>query len=543
MNRERRIILQMDVGAGAFYNEAVGPDRLADVTDYHLSVIDEPNNQIDSIWWDWTEGNSASWPSEIIPRQTAIFPRWSAAGIDPVKVLLEEARRRGREVFFSYRVNGNDNGPGEFKLVRPIKEKNLERLVQAIYPFPHYWNFVFPEVRELKRSIIEEIASLYLFDGIQLDFARTSIMFPTGEQWIHRAHLTEFVRSVRISLLELERKRGRPILLAVRVPESPVWCHYDGYDVETWARDRLVDILVLGNRSADVDLCAFRRICASSGIKLYPSWDDYHASDGYRNAPVEVFRGVAANWWRQGADGIHLFNMGSPSPSARKRMETRKVEGFSEAYLDQSLAQWEQQVQVFSEVGSGEGLRHRDKVFIIQRRGDNLGPEAWPKPTEWKTPRHMSFGANMLAQLPAALSSAEACDTLLVLTVADDVATATGAVEDITLRVIVSDPEAEALTPDERIEPTVVGNYRRPTPDASAMNAPPAKGIEKQIECRLNNLLLPEPTIEKGWLAFRVKPVQLALGENLVGLRLTKPHAGDPMKIERVEMHINYADD
>lgn len=537
VNRQRRIILQMDVGAGAFYNEAIGPDRLPDAIDYHLSPLDEKGNQIDSVWWDWTEGNSASWPSKILPRQTAIFPRWSQAGIDPVRVLLDQARKRGREVFFSYRVNGNDNGPGEFKLVRPIKEKHEERLIQAVYPFRHYWNFAFPEVRELKRSVVQELATLYDFDGIQLDFARMPIMFPPGEQWLNRQHLTEFIRSVRLSLLEIEKKRGRPILLAVRVPETPLGCHYDGYDVETWARDRLVDIFVLGNRSAEVDLAGFKSITAKTGIKLYPSWDDYHASDGYRNAPVEVIRGVAANWWGQGADGVHLFNIGGPSPAARRKMGARKVEGFPEPYLDQTLAVWDRQVKIFNEVGSVDSLKFQDKAFIVQRRGDNLGPTAWPKPTDWETPRHLYFGANMLSQLPAPLSSTGKGDTLLILPVAEDVAGGSN-VEEITLRLVVSDTKAEGLPADRRLAPTVVGNYTRPNPDASSLNKPPANGIEAQIECRLNNLLLPQAAVENGWLVFRVDPRQLAPGNNLVGLRLAKENNDVHIVIERVELHI-----
>src|SRR5678815_3712905 len=238
------------------------------------------------------------------------------------------------------------------------------------------------------------------------------IMFPPGEQWSDRQHLTAFVRSVRMTLLEIEKKRGRPLLLAVRVPESVMGSHFDGYDVETWARDQLVDIFVLGNRSADVELGKFREITAKTGIKLYPSWDDYHASDGYRNAPVEVVRGVAANWWNQGADGIHLFNIGSPSPAALAKVGKMRVEGFSPEYLDQTRTLWKRQAQIFSEVGSTDSLRNRDKVFIVQRRGDNLGPPAWPKPTEWETPRHMYFGANMLSQLPAELSNGAKADSL-----------------------------------------------------------------------------------------------------------------------------------
>ena len=61
-------------------------------------------------------------------------------------------------------------------------------------------------------------------------------------------------------LLEVERERGRPFLLAARVPENLEGCHFDGLDVETWAREQLVDIFVMGCRSFDVDIPAFRSI-------------------------------------------------------------------------------------------------------------------------------------------------------------------------------------------------------------------------------------------------------------------------------------------
>ena len=61
-------------------------------------------------------------------------------------------------------------------------------------------------------------------------------------------------------------------------------------------------------RSFDVDIAAFRRVTAGTHVKLYPSIDDHHASDGYATAPLEIYRGVAANWWQQGADGVQTFN-------------------------------------------------------------------------------------------------------------------------------------------------------------------------------------------------------------------------------------------
>jgi hypothetical protein len=155
----------------------------------------------------------------------------------------------------------------------------------------------------------------------------------------------------------------------------------------------------------------------------------------------------------------------------------------------------------------------------------------------------MYFGANMLSQLPAELSNGAKADSLVILEVADDMSNigAAANVKEVTLRVVISDPEADRLPAGSRLEATVVGNYTRPGPDPTAMNKPPAKGIEGQIECRLNNLLLPSATVEQGWLVFKVDPRQLAVGDNLVGLRLTKPVVtGAEKVIERIELHITH---
>ena len=69
-------------------------------------------------------------------------------------------------------------------------------------------------------------------------------------------------------------------------------------------------MFVLGCRSFEVDVAGFRRTTQGKNIKLYPSLDDGHASDGYCNPPVEVLRGVLSNWNRQGADGVQTFNWG-----------------------------------------------------------------------------------------------------------------------------------------------------------------------------------------------------------------------------------------
>jgi hypothetical protein len=182
-----------------------------------------------------------------------------------------------------------------------------------------------------------------------------------------------------------------------------------------------------------------------------------------------------------------------------------------------------------------------------------------PNAEDWSVPRHMYFNTNMFGALPAPLANDGKADTLLTLYVADDVNAPAGRIGRLVLRMALSDPAAMALPANERLEEVVVGNQGRPgAPNMAYRNTPPARGVEKLIEVRINNILLGPATIHggdlvlmqagdnvqdgMGWLAFPVDPKCLAVGENLVGARVTKrpADARDEMIIERLELHVDY---
>ena len=519
INRQRRIIFQDDVLANdVFRNDEVGTERLDKIIDFYMSRLDEQPNQIDSIWFEWGEGNTAVWPSEMIPCTENVFPRWWKVGIDPVEVLLTEAKKRGREVFFSYRINGSDNDdlfdpPRPFDQPIPLKAEHPDWLIYKWHP---YWNFSFQGVRDLKLGVVREVAEMYDFDGINIDFARIPVLFPS-EQWLHRDILTDFMHKIRATLLDIGKKRGRPLLLAARVPEDLMGCHFDGMDVETWARDFLVDILVIGTRTANADIAAFRHITKGTPIKLYPSFDDHHSTDGYREPDLEIWRGTCTNWWCQDPDGMHTFNLMVSSPESAQNL------GISPS------SRWETQRKVFGEIGSPDTLKEVDKVFFVERRGGGHAEYVVPSPVNWHTPRHMYFQTNMLAALPAALVDDGREDTLLTLNVADDVNAASEEIDQITLRIAISDEAGEALSEGDKLEE-----------------------IRSVIEVRLNNILLDiarAETVEasrvdafKNWLIFTVAPRYLAVGANLVGVRLSQrlPDVFGRIQIEKLELHVRY---
>ena len=105
-----------------------------------------------------------------------------------------------------------------------------------------------------------------------------------------------------------------------------------------------------------------------------------------------------------------------------------------------------------------------------------------------------------------------------------------------------SDPAAQGMPEAERLAPVVVANFARPTPEGCAHNIPVAKGIEKLIEARINNIPLGPAWVEDGWLVFPVEPQQLAVGDNLVGARVTErsPQIHEEILVERLELYVKY---
>jgi len=261
-DRQRRIILHHDViGPSVLSTPWKKPvDQLDEIVDYFMQPYEsEVAEHVDSVFYEWGEGYPAMWPSKIVRRAKIEFPRWWEAGIDPVEVLVRETKKRNREVFFTYRLNGSDvEGDSEYAdwKLSSIKRQHQDWLIKAPWDF-YYWDFTFQGVRDYKVSILREMAEIYDVDGLQIDFTRSPIVLPPGQQWKNREHLTNFMRQLRSTVQEVARKRGRPLLLAVRIPENIVGCHFDGIDVETWGRENLVDLLVPGCGAAEIDIPAF----------------------------------------------------------------------------------------------------------------------------------------------------------------------------------------------------------------------------------------------------------------------------------------------
>ena len=134
--------------------------------------------------------------------------------------------------------------------------------------------------------------------------------------------MTELLRKVRKMTEEVGMQRGRPILVAVRVPDSVGYCRDMGFDIEQWLQDDLVDLLIT--------TCYFRlnpweysvQLGHKYGVPVYPCLSDsrVRGESRFRRSSTESYRGRAMNAWRAGADGLHLFNYFNPNAAIWKEL-------------------------------------------------------------------------------------------------------------------------------------------------------------------------------------------------------------------------------
>ena len=180
-------------------------------------------------------------------------------------------------------------------------------------------NYAHPRVRALKLRIAEEFFERWDFDGIELDWLRHSLYFPRGTERESGKHLTDFMRQIRKRLKARAEKRGRPIEIAVRIPERVEWCLEGGFEVPTWIEEDLVDILILGQGLTALPSMNGLRKLMTRELPIYPCIFAY--GNGYPVSPDEVIRGNAANLWRDGANGLYTFNWFFYGPWRQKILE------------------------------------------------------------------------------------------------------------------------------------------------------------------------------------------------------------------------------
>lgn len=320
-------------------------------------------SQVDTIAYDTTAGSFgyfSRWSEvgEIFLTKEDIFRNNLTEDLllqetDPLYVMIDFAREHGLEIFWAMRMNDTHDA-STTPMLAQLKQDHPELIFGSPSNRPPYgaWSGVdygHPTVRELAFRYVEEVAEHYDVDGILLDFFRHPVLFKkvAWGQTLDQADLdslTQLMERIRNRLRELGQARGRPFLLAVRVPDTVEYARAIGIDLEAWLAQGLIDLLIPGGYfrldrwESSIDLGK------QYGVQVYPSFDESRV--GSTNNPdrarhtLEAYRGRAATAWSAGASGIHLFNMFHASHPMLK------------------------------EIGSPQTLVGKKKVYFVSVRGD-----------------------------------------------------------------------------------------------------------------------------------------------------------------------------
>ncbi len=253
---------------------------------------------------------------------------WELAkdGPDSLATVVDFGHENGMEVFWSMRMNDTHDS-GDPALFRQWKQDHPQCLMgkkgDRFKAGGNRWsavNYECPEVREQVYRFFEDVASRYDVDGLELDFFRHPVFFKPqmhGEPVTGRQCelMTGLLRRIRAMADRRAAERGRPILIAVRVPDSLGFSKAIGLDIERWMAEDLIDIATM---SGYFRLCPWEESVALGrkyGVRIFAGLSESRLKDAdavRKRRTDECYRGRAMNAWAAGVDGIYLFNYFNP---------------------------------------------------------------------------------------------------------------------------------------------------------------------------------------------------------------------------------------
>ncbi|MGV8135652.1 MAG: hypothetical protein AB2L20_10590 [Mangrovibacterium sp.] len=285
------------------------------------------------------------------PGRRNVVPEFVKLGTDPLEVTGKYARENGFEFFWSNRVN--DTHDSGHRPDKPYERWSKLKTAHPEYLFgspgeslPHgRWSsvdFNRPEIRDLCVQYYTEVCENYDVDGIELDFFRHLYLFKEVARGAvattrQLAMLTDMLTQIREMTERVGMKKGKPILVLVRIPDSIDYGRGVGIDIETWMREDLVDIVV-GSGYFRLNFWDYLVAMGHQyGVKVYAGLSEPRVQNvhpGLVRLQNPVYRARAFAAWQDGVDGIYVFNeYNTRSRYLREIGSARKLEDKNNLYF------------------------------------------------------------------------------------------------------------------------------------------------------------------------------------------------------------------
>lgn len=332
-------------------------------------------------------------------------------GSDCLKSVVDFGHANDIEVYWSMRMNDTHDvaytPENPYLLYPPLKEEHPEWLVGAHDDRTPYgrWssvNYAIPEIRDLAFSYIEEVCRNYDVDGIELDWFRHLCYFESVARGgvasdEEREAMTGLMRRVREMTEQVGLERGRPIVVAMRLPDSLGFCSDMGLDLATWLDEGLLDILIVSGYFRLNPWQYSVELGHEHDVAVYPCLTDSRVKSEarFRRRSLEGYRGRAMNVWAAGADGIHTFNLFSPnSPIFREIGDPAVMATLDKLYYPASVdgdpSRW-----------LADGGKYQNRTVLTPLRTKSVGPDS---PLEIEIPVGEDFAATRAAGAEATVT-------------------------------------------------------------------------------------------------------------------------------------------
>lgn len=232
--------------------------------------------------------------------------------VDPYAVCIRRCRQTGVSPWISIRMNDTHY------LNDPTKTSTLWQKHPELRRIPGGgFDFGIEKVRDYHLALIGELLARYDCDGLELDWMRFPWHFQPSREEAGREHLTDFMRQVRALADRSAAERKHPVMIAARIPAVPQFSRGLGMDGVAWARQGLVEMLILASvwRPSDTDIPVetWRRLIGPGAhdVKLAAGtdlWIQGTPGGVLMKDDIETQRGFTVAMLHRGADLIYLFN-------------------------------------------------------------------------------------------------------------------------------------------------------------------------------------------------------------------------------------------
>ena len=293
-------------------------------------------------------GDSAAADRESLRRWAHNLRVLLDAGIDPTGRMIDRCRQRRISPWVSVRMNDVHDA----HLLKSSLHSRFWMDHHEYWRYPERFkawndrclNYGLAPVRDHMMALVREVCDRYDMDGLELDWNRFPLHFREGEEIEQGKALTRWMAEVRAAVRFAEKKWKHPIKLVARVPARPEVAAGTGLDAVAWAKQGLIDHLVVApffsTTDFDIPVEQWIELLKGTGVGVTAGLETriqpYPGGPTVPNTP-ERRRGAAMAMLARGSQGIYVFNyfeVGSQMPCLLKEMHSvEALKGKDRSYL------------------------------------------------------------------------------------------------------------------------------------------------------------------------------------------------------------------